>query len=264
MINDTHTQLAPSAPKLLNLAIMSHGPEKKGDKIATFEDVCAIETPHATPSWRPIAHGRLVETLENAAQAHGANVVQSAHLLGRDGARYFGLYQVNIPSAAGDVASVLGLRNSHDKAFRAGIMAGDAPFVCSNLCFHNEIVLGRKHTAGMSLRVMEMCMLEVVSRLIEARGLIDARNERLKNTRLNDARAHDIIIQAARAGACAPSHVAKVADQWHTPEHAEFGGAKNAWRLQNAFTNVWRGTPQHTPQRSAALTQVINANLPCV
>ncbi len=264
MIHDTHTQHTQSAPKLLNLSIMSHGPEKKKDRSATFDDVCAIETPQATPSWRPIAHGRLIETLENAARAHGANVVQSAHLLGRDGARYFGLFQVNIPSAGGDVASVLGLRNSHDKAFRAGVMAGDAPFVCSNLCFHNEIVLGRKHTAGLSLAVMGELMMEAVARLIDARGLIDARNERLKNTRLNDARAHDIIIQAARAGACAPSHIAKVAEQWHTPEHAEFGGAKNAWRLPNAFSNRWMGTPQHTPQTPSALTQAINANLPCV
>lgn len=245
-------------PKLLNLNIMGGGSD------ATFDDVCAIETPQPTPSWRPVAHGRLIETLERAANAHRAEIVQSAHLLARDGKRYFGLFQVNIPSSSGDVASVLGLRNSHDKAFRAGIMAGDAPFVCSNLCFHNEIVLGRKHTAGMSMQVMESLMLEGLSRLIEARAIIDDRNERLKEIRVSDSRAHDLIVRAARAGACAPSHIAKIAEQWHTPEHAEFGGVKNAWRLQNAFSNVWRGAPQHTPQRSAALHHIMNAELPCV
>jgi hypothetical protein len=183
-----------------------------GGSDATFNDVCAIETPQPTPSWRPVAHGRLIETLERAANAHRAEIVQSAHLLARDGKRYFGLFQVNIPSSSGDVASVLGLRNSHDKAFRAGIMAGDAPFVCSNLCFHNEIVLGRKHTAGMSMQVMESLMLEGLSRLIEARAIIDDRNERLKEIRVSDSRAHDLIVRAARcqSGAggrvCAFSH----------------------------------------------------------
>ena len=248
-------------PKLLNLSIMAG---EKTDSAATFDDVCAIETPQATPSWRPISHGRLIETLERAANAHRAEIVQAKHLLGRDGQRYFGLFQVNIPSRGGDVASVLGLRNSHDKAFRAGIMAGDAPFVCSNLCFHNEIVLGRKHTAGMSLAAMETLMLEAMHRLIDARAIIDDRNARLKQIRVNDSQAHDVILRAARKGACAPSHVAKVAEQWHTPEHAEFGGEKTAWRLQNAFSNVWRGSPQHTPQRSAALHSVMNAQMPCV
>lgn len=263
MIN-THETHAGYGPKMLDLNIMSHGPEKRGDRSATFDDVCAVHTPQATPSWRPVAHGRMIETLERAANAYRANIVQAKHLLGRDGQRYFGLFQVNIPSRGGDVASVLGLRNSHDKAFRAGIMAGDAPFVCSNLCFHNEIVLGRKHTAGMSMIVLENLMLEAMQRLIEARSIIDDRNDRLKEIRMNDSQAHDVIIKAARAGACAPTHVAKVAEQWHKPEHAEFAGSKTAWRLQNAFSNVWRGTPQHTPQRSAALHNVMNDQLPCV
>ena len=260
MINTTNPTEA-FAPKMLNLNIMSG---ETNDTCATFDDVCAINTPQPTQSWRPVAHGRLIETLENAAMAHGLKVVQDKHLLGRDGARYFGLFQVNIPSASGDVASVLGLRNSHDKAFRAGIMAGDAPFVCSNLCFHNEIVLGRKHTAGMSIHLMQDLMLQAIERLIEARVSIDERNQRMKETRMNDSQAHDVIIQAARKGACAPSHIAKVAEQWHKPEHAEFAGDRTAWRLQNAFSNVWRGTPQHTPRRSTALHSVMRLHLPCV
>lgn len=260
MIHTTHTHEGFS-PKMLDLNIMAGDIDDRG---ATFDDVCAIETPTPTASWRPVAHGRTIEALENAANAHGLDVVQSKHLLSREGARYFGLFQVNIPSAGGDIASVLGLRNSHDKAFRAGIMAGDAPFVCSNLCFHNEIVLGRKHTAGMNLRVLGQLMLEAIDRLISARGVIDDRNERMRNVTCSDRQAHDIILKAARNGACAPSHIGKVADQWHTPEHAEFAGEKNVWRLQNAFTNVWRGTPSATASRSAALAQVINTETACV
>jgi hypothetical protein len=41
---------------------------------------------------------------------------------------------------------VVGIRNSHDKAFAAGIIAGAQVLVCDNLCFSGEILLARKHT----------------------------------------------------------------------------------------------------------------------
>jgi hypothetical protein len=62
-----------------------------------------------------------------------------------------------------------------------------------------------------------------------------------------------------RAGACAPSHVGRVAEQWHNPEHETFAEDYSVWRLHNAFTNVWRGAVNQTPQRSAALNHVIDA-----
>ena len=41
---------------------------------------------------------------------------------------------------------MLGLRNSHDKTFPAGIVAGSAVFICDNLAFSGEVKLARKHT----------------------------------------------------------------------------------------------------------------------
>jgi hypothetical protein len=41
---------------------------------------------------------------------------------------------------------VLGLRNSNNKRFAAGMVIGIAPFVCDNLAFSGEVKLARKHT----------------------------------------------------------------------------------------------------------------------
>ena len=41
---------------------------------------------------------------------------------------------------------VLGLRNSNNKRFAAGVVIGIAPFVCDNLAFSGEVKLARKHT----------------------------------------------------------------------------------------------------------------------
>ena len=118
-------------------------------KECDFKQVESVKTPQPSDRWNPIAHDALVKEFRSAVDNNPSlDIVQEHHALHRYGQRYFGLFQVN---GAGrkhgkDVGTVMCLRNSHDKAFRAGISAGDAPFVCSNLIFSNEIVLGRRHT----------------------------------------------------------------------------------------------------------------------
>jgi len=48
--------------------------------------------------------------------------------------------------SAADFALVVGLRNSHDKSFPAGLVIGASVLVCDNLSFSGEVRLARKHT----------------------------------------------------------------------------------------------------------------------
>ena len=127
----------------LNLSICGSDRTK-----ASFEDVLAVETPQKTETWTPVSHGFLIDQTKKKLDENGFDVVDENHNLARFGQRYFGLMQVQDRSAPEnpDRATVVGLRNGHDKCFPAGIMAGDAPFVCSNLIFNNEIVIARRHT----------------------------------------------------------------------------------------------------------------------
>jgi len=43
---------------------------------------------------------------------------------------------------------VLGIRNSNNMRFPAGLALGVAPFVCDNLCFSGEVVISRRHTTN--------------------------------------------------------------------------------------------------------------------
>ena len=43
---------------------------------------------------------------------------------------------------------VLGIRNSNNMRFPAGLALGVAPFVCDNLCFSGEVVINRRHTTN--------------------------------------------------------------------------------------------------------------------
>src|SRR5210317_537386 len=112
-----------------------------------LSQVAQVETPEATDTWRPIGHTFLIDKVQSRLKERGFEVLGSSHNLARDGQRYFGLFQVSHTDRSNNErGTIVGLRNAHDKCFPAGLCAGDAPFVCDNLIFHNEVTLARRHT----------------------------------------------------------------------------------------------------------------------
>ena len=99
--------------------------------------------------------------------------------------------EVHAQTTSEDYCWVLGLRNSHDKTFPAGIVAGASVFVCDNLSFSGEIKFARKHT-----RFIVRDLPQLVSRSI---GLLlakwhdqDKRIEAYKEAEITDTEAHDL------------------------------------------------------------------------
>jgi hypothetical protein len=86
------------------------------------EQVFEIVTPEATETWTPIPHAQLIETVELTLSASNLVIGSAAHSLSHDGARYFGLMEISSEIDADDYCWVLGLRNSHDKTFPAGVL----------------------------------------------------------------------------------------------------------------------------------------------
>jgi len=83
-----------------------------------------VPTPKGTATWTPIPHILLIEEVERALKTNGLTIANQAHSLTHDQSRYFGLMEVRNGKSHEDYAYVLGLRNSHDKRFPAGIVAG--------------------------------------------------------------------------------------------------------------------------------------------
>jgi hypothetical protein len=109
-------------------------------------EVARVSTPRPTETWTPIPHVSLIEEVEGALRSTGLKIGQQVHSLNQDGARYFGLTEVHGSHDPGDCSLVLRLRNSHDKTFPVGLVAGASVFVCDNLSFSGEVRLTRKHT----------------------------------------------------------------------------------------------------------------------
>lgn len=207
------------------------------------EQVAVVATPSGTDSWHPIPHQKLIDMVVERLPDYGLSIIQSQHALMREDHRYFGLFQVQ---ADGEVFSpdyglVLGLRNSHDKSFPAGLCLGSGVFVCDNLAFSAEVVIGRRHTVNI-LRDLPLLIQKALGRLVTSRLDQEKRIEAYKTTEVTDQQAAHMLFQACEAKAVTKTQLKDVWDQWKAPNHHEFvEGGKTVWRLFNGVTEVQKG-----------------------
>ena len=196
-------------------------------------EVQKTPTPMPTESWMPIPHFTLVERLREIVGNAGLSITQEMN-----------------------IGTVIGLRNSHDKSFPAGINAGSAPFVCDNLAFHNEVKIARRHTKFI-LRDLPNILAGAFGKLLNTWGNNAKRIEAYQAYTLKDNEAHDILARAYRCGAVSKTALADVLDQWEKPLHEEFA-PRNLWSLHNAFTQVYKGNLIALPKRSQALHGILD------
>ena len=222
-----------------------------GAKAATREQLQTVPTPQATTTWTPIPHLALIAHVEAVIHANGLVVGAQAHSLSHDGLRYFGLMEIQREACAVDYCWVLGLRNSHDKSFPAGITAGASVFVCDNLSFSGEVKLARKHTRFI-LRDLPQLVQSAVGRLMERWHHQDQRISHYKRADLSDRAAHDLVVRALDVGVCSTRQLPQVLREWRQPRHEVFQ-SRNVWSLFNAFTETLKGSLAELPRRTEAL-----------
>lgn len=218
-----------------------------------------VATPRATDTWTPIPHLELVTQVERTLKSNGLIVGTQAHSLTRDGARYFGLMEVQRDEADADYCWVLGLRNSHDKTFPAGIVAGAQTFVCDNLSFSGEVKLSRKHTRFI-VRDLPGIVQSAIGKLMDRWHHQDTRLSIYKLTELDDRTAHDLVIRAVDVGTCPNQLVPRVLHEWREPFHDAFR-ARNVWSLFNAFTEALKGNLIELPRRTEALHGLLDTHV---
>ena len=193
-----------------------------------------VPTPAVTDTWFPLAHQTVLEEVEKQFDHHRLRVVNEAHALTKDGARYFGLFQ--IATSNEEASFVVGLRNSHDKSFPVGLVGGHQVFVCDNLAFGGEIRIARKHTKNL-LTDFPLMAYEAVGRLAGEWADQVQRIGAYKSRAISDEQAHDLVIRALDAGVVCAKKVPAVLHEWREPSHAEFL-PRTVWSLHNAFTEV--------------------------
>jgi hypothetical protein len=223
-----------------------------GARSATREQLAIVPTPTRTSTWVPLSHSRLLDGVQGCLQRAGLAVVSEAHGLTTDGNRYFGLLQVANGHNSTDFGLVVGLRNSHDKSFPAGLVVGASVFVCDNLSFSGEARLARKHTVHVERDLPQLIEM-AIGRLADLRNKQEQRFITYRNHELADSQAHDLIVRSMDARVLPVTHIPAVIQEWREPRHPEFREGRTAWRLFNAFTEGLKGNLDALPRRTQAL-----------
>ncbi len=218
----------------------------------TRRDLENVELPEPTPTWHPVAHTRVLDTVTDRLADMNIPVRREQLGLTHDGARFFGTLDLDLDVYGGDVSLSVGIRNSIDKSISAGLAVGERVFVCDNLCFSGEIVAMRKHTRHI-LRDLDGKVTEALVQLDKFRELAGQRIERLHNLTLTDSQAHDLMVRAADRGCIAWSGIGRVLAEYREPQHDVFL-PRNAWSLMNAFTEVAKVGFQKNPVRASVQT----------
>ncbi len=240
--------------------------------LVDFEQVVGVPTPpveyrkkenkngERAVSYQPIAHHEVVNRTKNFLDQNGFTIQDEVHSLARANQHYFGLFAVDHPNReASDRGCVVGIRNSHDKTFPAGLCAGDAPFVCDNLIFTNTIKLARRHTRNI-LQDLNFTINRAIGKLFNFWHGQDARINAYKEVEITNAQVNDIVIRACKAGALPKSKIIDVVDQWESSDHTEFWD-RNVNSLYNAFTEIYKGNLVALPNRSDALHSVLDSEV---
>ncbi len=86
----------------------------------------------------------------------------------------------------------------------------------------------------------------------------DRRIEAYKESDIDDADAHDLIIRACDVGVCSNRLVPAVLHEWREPRHKAFE-ERDLWSLFNSFTEALKdGNLAELPKRTEALRGLLD------
>jgi hypothetical protein len=117
----------------------------------TIQDLNQIPLPEKTSSYTPVAHGDLIQTIEQNLSNNfpHLSIVSRDYMLNNTGQQFVG--KLNIQDASNpntELNMSLGFRNSYDKSMAVGLASGAQVLVCSNGMLSGEMSLLRKHTSN--------------------------------------------------------------------------------------------------------------------
>jgi hypothetical protein len=246
---------APAASKRRHPNLILHC----GASAVELDQVAAVNTPRATSTWHPIPHHQLIETVQRTLAATKLTIGTQAHSLTHDGSRYFGLMEIHARKSSDDYCWVLGLRNSHDKTFPAGIVAGASVFICDNLSFSGEVKFARKHTRFIN-RDLPQLTERAIGLLMDKWHHQDKRIDAYKQSEIQDRDAHDLIVRACDVGVCSNRLIPAVLHEWREPRHEAFS-PRTVWSFFNSMTESLKGNLVDLPKRTERLHALLDVHV---
>jgi hypothetical protein len=226
-----------------------------GGHEVSLDQLADTPYPVATQTWHPIPHINLVEMVKNSLERTGYSITDETHAVA--GERYFGL--MDLKSDYADRTTTIGLRNSHDQKFPAGMVVGNRVFVCSNLAFNGEVKFARRHTTYI-MRDLPRLVDSSIGRINDYEVSQAARIEGYKTTEMNVKDTDHALMSILRAQILPANTVVKVLNEFNNPRHDEFKkDGLTVWRLYNACTEFMKNSLWMLPKRTFALHAILDS-----
>ena len=188
-----------------------------GGKAATYEDVCAVETPKATATYSPVPYADLIDLVRSEiTQVLGLTLHSEAYGLNREGRQLFGVLTARTHD---DHGMAIGLRASHDKSTSLASAVGDSVFVCDNMAFSTAgSVVMRQHRGN----AFDAFRVRFRRQMLEARALHDDMTlvfDKLRGLGLSQDAGYELIGRAMGHGILSPRQASVAITDWRTPRH---------------------------------------------
>src|SRR5688572_27410259 len=184
------------------------------------EQLALVPTPLGTSTHRPVPHIDVVQAIIETLGFRHIGVVRDEFAVSRDGMRMFGIMELETQFHGCRFA--LGLKNSHDRSMRLGLVCGYRVAVCENMMFSGEFhpVLA-KHSKNFSLVNALSIGIDQMQRNFEPMMM---QIEMWKRSQLTEVDAKMVIYQAFIEGELeVPRHLARtVHDLYFNPTHEDF------------------------------------------
>jgi hypothetical protein len=187
--------------------------------------VMAVVTPPPTPTFRPLAHGDLIDELHEALTKRHINVVNKTYSMNKEGQRLFGVWEIE----QGETSGALGFRNAHDKRMAVGLTSGTKVFVCSNMAFSGEWIDFKKHTSGMDTARLRQMVENAIGIILDKIGQFKTWHESLHKYELGRDQARLLSWTAMEKGIVPASDLGKVYRLFHDPKTREYEQTLYGW-----------------------------------
>jgi len=210
-------------------------------EIVKLEDLKSIQTPPQTRTYCPISHHSLATTMRTIAQdiITDYTLVGEDYVLARRGQQLFAV--LNFQGERPDMALSVGFRNSLDKSMSVGFCCGASVLVCSNMCFHGDITVMKKHTKNLLTTLEDLAITTLYKAQYTFQELVkDA--EILKGRKLTDNEAFQLLGLLFGHGVLSPRQLPVALQNWQKPPHSEFQ-PRNAFSAYQAVTEALKSTP---------------------
>lgn len=218
-----------------------------------------IPCPEPVGRWRPVPHAALVDRIETFVTDRGWTFSKPEDQrfqisVSKDGQKMFGVTEVGLPGVldaqtpglGSEFGLALGFRNSHNKTLAVRLAIGSRVFVCDNMCFSGEVVLGRKHTIHLELDSLLSRAFDSIPEV--ATHMMD-QHSRLMDYPVKYEDGAVLLLKAAELGILPTPKILSAFSDWDKVCEGDIEGAQvhfpgTAWALMNTITAQWK---QRTP-----------------